>query len=106
MVGTRKYHPECGNPDTKGLAWYVLTCKWILATKYRIPKVHSTDLKKLRMLESHLEGGVKYSHKADGGRDVAKGEVGEGMWKGMGVSGSGVRTDRRVVQRAGRMSGN
>jgi hypothetical protein len=28
---TRKHNPECGNPDPKGHAWYVLTDKWILA---------------------------------------------------------------------------
>jgi hypothetical protein len=30
--GTRKYHPERGNSDTRGHARYVLTNKWILAT--------------------------------------------------------------------------
>jgi hypothetical protein len=34
MDGTRKYHPETGNPDPKGHAWYVLTDKWILGKKY------------------------------------------------------------------------
>jgi hypothetical protein len=32
MDGTRKY-PECGNPDPKGHAWYVLTGKWKLNKK-------------------------------------------------------------------------
>jgi hypothetical protein len=27
MGGTRKYHPEWGNPDTKEHTWYVLTDK-------------------------------------------------------------------------------
>ena len=36
MDGTRKYL-ERGNPDTKGYAWYILTYKWILAIKSRIP---------------------------------------------------------------------
>jgi hypothetical protein len=31
MDGTRKYHPELGNSDTNGYAWYVLTNKWLLA---------------------------------------------------------------------------
>jgi hypothetical protein len=35
----------------KGHAWYVLTCKWILAIQYRIPTLHSTDLKKLNKKE-------------------------------------------------------
>ena len=29
MDGTRKYHPERGNPDPKGHACYVLNFKWI-----------------------------------------------------------------------------
>ena len=33
MDGTRKYHPEWGNPDPKGRACYVVTSKWILAKK-------------------------------------------------------------------------
>ena len=45
MNGTRKYHPECGNPDPKENAWYVLTDKWILAIMYRITMIQSTDLK-------------------------------------------------------------
>jgi hypothetical protein len=47
MDGTRKYHPESSNPDPQGHAWYVLTNKWILTIKYRIPVVQSTDSKKL-----------------------------------------------------------
>jgi len=27
----------------KGHAWYVLTDKWLLAKKYRIPRIQSTD---------------------------------------------------------------
>jgi hypothetical protein len=30
---------EVGNPDTKELTWYVLTDKWILAQKLRIPTI-------------------------------------------------------------------
>ena len=51
MDQTRKYHPECGNPDPKEHAWYVLTDKWILAIKYRIPTIHSTDPNKLNRKE-------------------------------------------------------
>ena len=29
--GTRKYHPECGNSDPKGHAWYGFSNKWLLA---------------------------------------------------------------------------
>jgi hypothetical protein len=39
MDGTRKYHPEGNNSDTKVYALYVLTNKWILATKYRISRI-------------------------------------------------------------------
>jgi hypothetical protein len=43
MGGTRKYHPEWGNPETKGHAWYILTDKWILAKKNIIPMIHLTE---------------------------------------------------------------
>jgi hypothetical protein len=39
MDGARKYHPESGNSDPKGHAWYVLTDRWLLAQKYRISKM-------------------------------------------------------------------
>ena len=32
MNGTRKYHPERGNPITKEHTWCALTDKWILPT--------------------------------------------------------------------------
>ena len=32
----RKYHP-----DSKLHAWYILTGKWILAKKYRIPRIQT-----------------------------------------------------------------
>ena len=32
----RKYHP-----DSKLHAWYILTGKWILAKKYRIPRIQA-----------------------------------------------------------------
>jgi hypothetical protein len=53
MNGTRKYLPEWSNLDPKGCAWYVLTNKWILAPqkKYRLPKIYSTELKKLTKLK-------------------------------------------------------
>jgi hypothetical protein len=47
MVGTRKYHPEWDNSDTKGHAWYVFTDKWKLAQKYRKPIKLPRDPKKL-----------------------------------------------------------
>jgi hypothetical protein len=42
MHGTTKYHPERGNANPKGHAWYVLTDKWILFIKYRISMIHHT----------------------------------------------------------------
>jgi hypothetical protein len=47
MDATWEYYSERGNPDPKGHEWYVLTDKWILAIKYRIPTLHSTEPKKL-----------------------------------------------------------
>jgi hypothetical protein len=56
MDGTRKYHPEWGNADPKGYAWYILTTKWILLKKrYRIPKIHSTELKKFNKVKCPSE---------------------------------------------------
>jgi hypothetical protein len=46
MGGNRKYHSECGNPDPKRHAWYALMYKWILAIKYRILMLQSTDSEK------------------------------------------------------------
>ena len=45
---TRKY-PEGGNSDPKGYTWYVLTNKWILSKKYKIPKIESTELTKVNI---------------------------------------------------------
>jgi hypothetical protein len=46
MGGSRKY-PELGNPDPKGHTRHILTDKWILAPKLRIPMMHLTDHLKL-----------------------------------------------------------
>ena len=48
MDGTRKYHSEWDNPVTKEHTWYALTDKWILAQKFRIPKIQFIDLMKLK----------------------------------------------------------
>jgi hypothetical protein len=71
MDGTRKYHPEWGNSDAKGHAWYVLTNKWILAktktkTKQKPHTEHTSYSPQnskgsiswgaqVRILQSHLE---------------------------------------------------
>ena len=43
MVGTRKYQPECDNPDTKVQTWYVLTKNWILTQKLTMPMIRLID---------------------------------------------------------------
>jgi hypothetical protein len=50
MDGTRKYHPELGNPITNEHTWYhgILTDKWILAQKLRILKIKFTEQMKLK----------------------------------------------------------
>jgi hypothetical protein len=50
MDGTRKY-PDCGNLVTKEHAWYAFTYKWILAQKFRIPKINFTDHMKVKKKE-------------------------------------------------------
>jgi hypothetical protein len=45
--------PSEVNSDPKAWAWYVLTNKWILATKkYRITKIQSTELR-VQQAEGH-----------------------------------------------------
>jgi hypothetical protein len=39
---------EWGNPITKEVTWYVLTDKWILAQKPRIPKIQLLKHKKIK----------------------------------------------------------
>jgi hypothetical protein len=48
MDGTRKYHPESGNPVTKEHTWYSLTAKWVLAPKLRVPEIQFTDHMELK----------------------------------------------------------
>jgi hypothetical protein len=45
------YNPEWGNPITKEHTWYVLTDKWILAQKLRIPKIQFAKHMKLKKEE-------------------------------------------------------
>ena len=67
MDGTRKYHPEQGNPIIKEHTWYALTDKWILGKKLRIPKIQFTDHMKLKKEDQSvgdsvlLRRGTKYS---------------------------------------------
>jgi len=48
MEWTRKYHPEWGYSITEKHTWYALIDKWILAKKLKLPKMQSTDHRKLR----------------------------------------------------------
>jgi len=48
MEWTRKYHPEWGNSITEKHTWYALIDKWILAKKLELPKMQSTDHRKLK----------------------------------------------------------
>jgi hypothetical protein len=43
MDGTRKYHPEQGNLDPKGHAWYVLTNKWVKKVQNTQDTFHRTQ---------------------------------------------------------------
>ena len=45
------HHPEWGKPITKELTWYVLTDKWILSQKLRIPKIQFAKHMKLKKNE-------------------------------------------------------
>ena len=85
MDGTRKYHPECGNSDPKGHAWYVLTNKWILAKKYRIHRIKSTELKKVNKLKDPSEDGSipLGREKKSNPREQRHG----GSWVGKGLGG-------------------
>jgi hypothetical protein len=67
MFGTRKYHPEEGNPITKEHTWYALTDKWILLNYIRYSSYNSQTTcssrrrkTKVWVLQSFLEGATKY----------------------------------------------
>jgi hypothetical protein len=59
MDGTRKYHPEWGNPITKEHTLYALTDKRILAQKLRIPKIQIAKHMKLKKKEDHSSHPLK-----------------------------------------------
>ena len=70
MDGSGGYHPEWGNPITKELTWYVLTDKWILVQKLRIPKIQFAKHMKFKNNEDQnvdtspfLRMGTKYPWK-------------------------------------------
>jgi len=47
MDGTRKYHPDWGNPDQKEHG-YILTDRWKLNKKYRISRIRPIDTKSFK----------------------------------------------------------
>jgi hypothetical protein len=66
----------------------VFSYKYILAIKYSMPMLYSTDGKRwdkkkdtARMLESHLECGMEWSWKADGGKKLDRRRNREGCRK-------------------------
>jgi hypothetical protein len=80
MDGSWECHPERSNPVPKGHAGYVLTYKWILAIKYRIPTLQPTDLKRLEQgcLSSTWKGKWNgQGRQMEGGNWVGKGIGGE-----------------------------
>ena len=48
MDGTRKYHPQWGNPNPDKHTCYVVTYKWKLALKHRITTLQFTDYQKTK----------------------------------------------------------
>jgi hypothetical protein len=58
MDGIWKYHPDQVNPVTKVHTWYVLTDKWIITQKLRMPKIQFTDHTKLKKEDQRVEVSV------------------------------------------------
>ena len=63
MDGTRRCHPERGNPVTKEHIWYALTDKWILSQKLKINKLQFTDHRKLKKKEDQIRGALLFLRK-------------------------------------------
>jgi hypothetical protein len=90
MDGTRKYHPEWGNPDQKGQAWYVLTDQWILAKKYRTPMIQLTDCIKFYKKEGPSEDATIPLRR---GKKI----IMVGRWREGSGGGRGNRAEKRVT---------
>ena len=58
MDGSGGHHPEWGNPITKEHTWYVLTDKWILAQKLRIPKIQFAKHKKIKKEDQSVDTSI------------------------------------------------
>ena len=62
MDGTRKYDPKWSNPDLKEHTSYMLTDKWILIKKVRIPMIQLTHHRKLNKEEGiKVETSISYT---------------------------------------------
>ena len=55
MDGSEGFHPEWGIPVTKELTQYILTDKWILAQKFRIPKIQFAKHMKLKKKDQSVD---------------------------------------------------
>jgi hypothetical protein len=102
MNGTRKYHPEYDNPETKEHTWYLLTDKWILAQKLRIPTIQPTNHLEFKTKE-YQSVNASILHRT--GDNIITGIKREGstweekrMGREKGGAGTGIRRDRIEVQ--------
>ena len=58
MNGPEGYHAEWGKPITKELTWYLLTDKWILVQKLRIPKLQVAKHMKLKKEDQNVDSSI------------------------------------------------
>jgi hypothetical protein len=84
MDGSRKYHPERGNPVSKEHTWYALSDKWILTQKLRTPKNTIHRHMKLKKKEDQIVDASVLLRRGNkitgggGGGDLEGKEEGEG----------------------------
>jgi len=76
--GTRKYHPEWRNPNTKeNHTWYILTDKWILAQKLELPKIQFTDHMKFKKDNQNIDASVLLRR---GNKNIHRRKYGDKVW--------------------------
>jgi hypothetical protein len=95
MDGNRKYHPEWGNSDPKGHAWYILTNKWMLA-KNIFKKVQNTQDIVHRTQKIQQAEVPKWGHL----RPIWEGESSKHKWEGRDLGG---KVDGLGASRGGRV---
>ena len=78
MDGTEKYHPEWGNPTTKEHTWHALTEKWILAQKFKLPKIQSTDHMKLKKTDDQSADASVLLRR--GNKNIHRQRYGDKVW--------------------------